>query len=71
LPEVFVPERGNVQADLWNMQGQKVKNVFGGTLARGKHTMHLSGETNNLPAGVYLLKVQTKNKTRFAKILLP
>jgi len=71
VAEVFVPERGNVQADLWNMQGQKVKNVFGGTLMRGKHIMRLSDETNNLPAGVYLLKVQTKNKTQFVKILLP
>ena len=71
IAEIFVPERGNVQADLWNMQGQKVKNVFSGSLVRGKHTLRLSDETDNLPAGVYLLKVQTKNKTRFAKILLP
>ena len=71
VAEIFVPERGNVQADLWNMQGQKVKNVFAGSLVRGKHTLRLSDETNNLPAGVYLLKVQTKNKIRFVKILLP
>jgi hypothetical protein len=71
VAEIFVPERGNVQADLWSMQGQKIRNVFAGTLMRGKHTMRLSGETNNLPAGVYFLKVQTKNKTRFVKILIP
>ena len=71
VAEIFVPERGNVQADLWNMQGQKVKNVFGGSLMRGKHTLRLPVETDNLPAGVYFLRVQTKNKIRFAKILLP
>ncbi|HZI54046.1 MAG TPA: alpha-amylase family glycosyl hydrolase, partial [Chitinophagaceae bacterium] len=71
VAEIFVPERGNVQVELWNAQGQKVKNVFTGSLARGKHTMLLSDKTNNLPAGVYLLKVQTKNKTRSLKILIP
>ncbi len=71
VAEIFVPEKGSVNADLWNMQGQKVRNVFTGALMRGKHTMRLADETNNLPAGVYILKVQTKNKTQFVKILLP
>jgi len=30
----------------------------------------LSGKTNNLPAGLYLLKVQTKNETQSVKILI-
>jgi 1,4-alpha-glucan branching enzyme len=69
VTEIYVPERGHVQADLWNVQGQKVQVVFTGTLAKGKHTFSLSAKTNNLPPGIYLLKVQSKNKTTSIKIL--
>jgi hypothetical protein len=68
--EMFIPEKGNVQADLWNAQGQKVANVFSGTLTKGKHTVLLSGKTNNLPPGMYLLKVETKNKIQPVKVLI-
>jgi glycosidase len=71
VTEVYVPEKGNTEASLWNTAGQKVAVIFAGTLAKGKHTFSLSAKTNNLPAGMYLLKVQTKTKTASIKILLP
>src|SRR6185503_10394618 len=64
VAEIYVPERGNVQMDLWNAQGQKVKTISSGILAKGKHTITLAGKTDNLPAGIYLLKVQTKNNSQ-------
>jgi hypothetical protein len=70
IAEIYVPERGNVQMDLWNAQGQKIKTIFSGTLAKGKHTITLSGKTNNLPAGIYLLKVQEKNNSQAVKVLM-
>jgi hypothetical protein len=70
ITEIYVPERGNVQVDLWNAEGKKVQVVFTGTLAKGKHTILLSAKTNNLPPGMYLLKVQSKNKIVSIKILL-
>ena len=70
IAEVFIPEKGDVRMDLWNVQGQKVVDIFGGTLAKGKHTMTLSGKTDNLPAGIYLLKVQSKNKFESVKVLI-
>ena len=60
VAEIFVPERGNVQVELWNAQGQKVKNVFTGSLARGKHTMLLSGKTDNLPGRSLFIKSADK-----------
>jgi glycosidase len=68
--EMFIPENGNAQLDLWNTQGQKVAILFTGTLTKGRHIISLSGKTNNLPAGIYLLKVQTKHETRSVKILI-
>jgi glycosidase len=71
IAEIYIPERGNVQLDLWNVYGQKIANVFTGTLVKGKHTIPLSDKTNNLPAGVYLLKLYAKNKTQSTKIVIP
>ncbi len=71
IAEIYVPERGNVQIDLWNVYGQKITNVFTGTLAKGKHIIPLSDKTNNLPAGIYLLKLYAKNKTQSTKIVIP
>lgn len=70
VAELFVPERTKVQMDLWNAAGQKVVSVYTGILPKGKHTITLSGKTDILPAGIYLLKVQTKNSSRSAKILI-
>jgi glycosidase len=70
VTEIYIPEKGNLSADLWNTEGQKCAVIFAGTLAKGRHFLSLSGKTNNLPAGVYLLKVQTKNKSQSIKILI-
>jgi hypothetical protein len=69
--KVFIPENNNVQIDMWNAQGQKVTAIFAGTLTKGNHIIPLSGKTDNLPAGIYLLKVQTNNNSRSVKVLIP
>jgi glycosidase len=70
VAEVFMPEKGNLQVGLWNMQGQKVATVFSGTLAKGKHDLSLPAETARLSPGIYLLQAQTKTKTQSVKILI-
>ncbi|MBC7947453.1 MAG: T9SS type A sorting domain-containing protein [Chitinophagaceae bacterium] len=67
---IFNPEKGNVQVGLWNVEGQKVASIFEGTLVKGKHSFSMGASTSKLPAGVYLLKVQTKNKFTSAKVLV-
>jgi len=70
VAEIYVPERANIQVDLWNAQGQKVANLHTGILPKGKHMVMFSGKTDNLPAGMYLLKVEAKNSSVSAKILI-
>lgn len=70
ISEIYIPEKGNVQLDIWNAQGQKVAVIFTGVLPRGKYIISLSGKTNNLPAGMYLLKVQTRTRARSVKLLI-
>jgi 1,4-alpha-glucan branching enzyme len=70
IAEIYVPERGNVQMDLWNVQGQRVRTIHNGTLAKGKHVMTLTDKTSNLPGGIYLLKLQTKNSSQSIKVII-
>jgi 1,4-alpha-glucan branching enzyme len=55
---IATPIAGNVQIDLLNIHGQKVSNIYSGFLSKGDHTINLTKK--NLPAGVYMLKVNSK-----------
>jgi hypothetical protein len=68
---IYLPHATNVQVDLWNAQGQKLVNILNGNMANGKHTMALSAKTNNLPAGIYLMKIQAENSVQSIKLLIP
>jgi 1,4-alpha-glucan branching enzyme len=68
--DIDVPITGNIQVDILNNLGQKVKTVFSGNLIRGKHTMPLSDKINNLPAGIYLINVQSVNKATSVKLMI-
>ncbi|MBK9465540.1 MAG: T9SS type A sorting domain-containing protein [Chitinophagaceae bacterium] len=59
-----------VQVDLLNNLGQKLTTVFAGNLTRGKHRLPLTDKINNLPAGTYLLNVQSVNKSTPVKLVI-
>ena len=67
LIELSIPENGNVRIDLFNLQGQKLANVYAGFLTKGSYNIHLDKE--NLPAGVYMIRVNTKSSTSSIKII--
>lgn len=68
--EIEIPETGKTQINLFNVTGQQSSVIFSGLLVKGKHRMPLTNKINNLPAGVYLLKVQSKKETGLARILV-
>lgn len=68
--EVNVAQTGVVEINLVNQTGQQTGIVFKGILAKGKHSLSLSGKINNLPAGTYLLRIQSGNKTLTEKIMI-
>ena len=70
IADVYIPERGAVQMDVWSAPGQKIKTIFTGILSKGKHTITLSDKTNSLSGGIYLLKLQTKSSSRSVKVLI-
>ena len=69
--EAEIPETGKIQAILINAMGQQVGTFFSGVLTKGKHRLPLTDKINNLPAGMYLLKVQSTNQTGLVKIMIP
>ncbi len=68
--DISLPQTGKVQVDLLNSMGQKVATIFSGNLSRGKHTMPLHDKINNLPAGTYLINVQSLNKATPVKMVI-
>jgi len=68
--EVNVPDTGNSRVDLYSITGKRVQTIYSGSLIRGVHRMPLLDKIDNLPGGIYLLRIQTKNHTRSLKILV-
>jgi hypothetical protein len=68
--EVEIPETGKTQVVLINSLGQQLEVIFSGIMTKGKHRLALVDKINNLPAGLYLLKVQSKNETGLVKMMI-
>jgi hypothetical protein len=68
--DIYTPQNGKVLVDLLNNLGQKIKTIFSGTMARGKHSLDISDKINNVPAGVYLLRIQAANNMLPVKLLI-
>ena len=68
--DISLPQTGKVQVDLLNSMGQKVAAIFSGNLSRGKHRIPLPDKINNLPAGTYLINIQSLNKTTPVKMVI-
>ena len=68
--DLYIPQTGKVQVDLYNPVGQKISTVFSGNLSRGKHSLPLLDKINNLPAGTWVLHVQTSTKMASVKMII-
>jgi 1,4-alpha-glucan branching enzyme len=67
---IEIPETGKTQIQLINSSGQHLGIIFSGVLGRGKHQLSLMNKVYNLPAGIYLLRVQSENKAGSAKLFV-
>lgn len=68
--EINVPLSGKIQVDLMTVSGQQLATIFAGILARGKQQVPLADKINNLPAGIYMLAVQSKNEKQIIKLVI-
>lgn len=67
--EMYNPQNGKVVLDLMNNAGQKVKTVFSGTLSRGIHNLDISDRINDIPSGIYFLRIQSGNNILTVKLV--
>jgi hypothetical protein len=65
---ISVPETGNIQIHLLNVNGQKISNIYSGFLSKGDHTINFTKK--NLPAGVYMIRVGSKISSGAIKIVV-
>ena len=66
--DISVPEAGNMQIDLLNINGQKISSIYSGFLSKGDHTINFTKK--NLPAGMYMVKVNSKISSGAIKIVV-
>lgn len=69
--EIELPGPGKIEVDLINAIGQQQRRIYSGVLAQGQHRLPLTGKIDNLPAGIYLIKVRAKNEAGLVRILIP
>ena len=68
--ELNNPETGKVQIDIYSITGMQLRTIYTGNLVRGVHFLPLLDKINNLPGGMYVLRIQAKNKSRSLKMII-
>ena len=68
--EINIPETVKTEVQLINALGQRMGNIYSGVLMKGKHRLSLTDKINNLPAGIYMLKIHSKNESGLIKIVI-
>lgn len=63
-----IPDRQNVTIDLFNINGQLIKNIISEDRPAGSHQVQLNAD--NLSSGVYFLRLMTVNRTITHKMIL-
>ena len=64
---------GNVSVDVYNIRGQKVRNLSKGAMQAGNHTLHWNGKDRqgrSVASGVYLVRIQSGKHSQSVKVML-
>jgi predicted glutamine amidotransferase len=68
-----LPTEQDIDLEIYNSKGQKVKTIYSGTAEQGRHSMLWNGMDNDnkaVASGVYFYQLQTADKTFNRKMLL-
>jgi hypothetical protein len=69
----YVPSRGFVKLDIYNIRGQKVKSLANEQYIIGTHTVSWNGTDDNgkaIASGVYFAKIESIGKSMIRKLVL-
>ncbi len=68
-----LPEDGDVELSIYNVKGQKVKQLVNDQLSAGQHSIEWNGKDANnksVSSGIYFYKISTGNSSAMKKMLL-
>jgi len=71
--EYSIPQDSKVELKIYNIKGQKVKQLVGNQLSAGQHSVVWDGRDDNkqpVGSGIYLYKLKTGNFQRVRKMIL-
>jgi serine protease len=67
--DMFLPEAGAVSADLFDIGGRKLKNIYNSTqLDAGKHT--IATQVDDLSTGIYYVEFRYQESREIVKIIV-
>ncbi len=68
-----IPETGRVRVSVYNVKGEKIKDLLNTEMTRGNHRLVWDGkDTNNrnVASGIYFIKLESVGKTSIRKAML-
>ncbi|MDY0152477.1 MAG: NosD domain-containing protein [Candidatus Cloacimonas sp.] len=68
-----LPEEGVVRLSVYNIRGQKVRDLMNGSIDRGFHTVVWDGKDNGnctVSSGLYFVRIDTGNRSVVKKIMM-
>ncbi|RLD59275.1 MAG: hypothetical protein DRJ01_11525, partial [Bacteroidetes bacterium] len=68
-----LPEESDIKLSVYNVKGQKVKQLANNQFAKGQHTVIWNGKDSNdksVASGIYFYKISTGKETTMRKMLL-
>jgi hypothetical protein len=69
----IAPEAGNVRLSVLNIKGQKVKELYGGPISKGHHSVLWDGLDDRgvaVSSGVYFVRLEMAGKAQVHKMVL-
>lgn len=70
--EIYLPEQDIIKIDLYDIYGNKVREIFASHLSAGMHNIAWNADNalkNSIADGVYFLRIKTNNKTQTEKLV--
>ena len=68
-----LPQNSKVEVSIYNIKGQKVKNIINDNLIKGKHNLVWDGKDESgkpVPSGIYFFKMESENFSEIRKCVL-
>ena len=69
----YISQPGQVNIDIYNVQGKRVHEIYSGTKTAGTHSINFSGKDNlgrELSSGFYICYIKYNSQSKTVKMLL-